>query len=159
MKKLIIHKSKVHGNGIFANEDIKRGELIDFVKGKIHHLKVLTKRESHSHPNWIGVSKYTWLDPMPPYKFLNHSCNPSAGIKGRISVYAIRNIKKGEEVTIDYATTEIDPLWEMRCLCGETTCRKIIRSLQSLPKQLYAAYVPYIPTYFRKKYLELRQHT
>jgi uncharacterized protein len=39
---------------------------------------------------------------------------------------AIRDIKKGEEITYDYATSETLNNWKMECKCGSKNCRKII---------------------------------
>lgn len=152
MKKIVVGKSSIHQKGMIAGEDIPKGSFILYVKGERRHLRVATKQQSLSHPNWIGISRYTWIDPRIPCKFLNHSCAPTAGMRGSVGLYALKHIRKGEEVTVDYSTIEPDPLWEMHCACGAKSCRKIIRSIQSLPRPVYNSYVPYIPTYFQKVY-------
>jgi hypothetical protein len=101
----------------------------------------------------VGVKKNIWIDPLRPHKFLNHSCNPTAGMRG-LTLIALRDIKEGEEVTIDYAIIEGDPRWELLCLCGEKECRKIIRSIHYLPKKQFLKYLPNIPHYFKKIYKE-----
>jgi hypothetical protein len=63
-------------------------------------------------------------------------------------------MKEGEEITIDYSTIEGDPLWEMKCACGEKNCRKIIRSIHSMPKKQFERYLPYVSTYFKRLYLK-----
>jgi len=43
------------------------------------------------------------------------------------TIVAARAVGAGEEVTIDYATTEEDPGWELRCRCGSRGCRGVVR--------------------------------
>ena len=73
------------------------------------------------------------LEPDPPFRFINHSCEPNceyvwADEEGevdirqarRLYVVALRNITQGEQLTIDYC-------WEadaaIPCLCGSPKCR------------------------------------
>ena len=100
----------------------------------------------------MGVKKNIWIDPLRPHKFLNHSCNPTAGARG-ITLIAIRDIKEGEEITVDYSTIEGDNRWEMLCSCEEKNCRKLIRSIEFLTQEQFMS-IPYIPAYFRKLYFK-----
>ena len=138
--------------GVMAGEDIKKGELIRYIKGDVKFKINKGKKDSLSNPNWVGIGENQWIDPEKPYKFLNHSCNPSAGVKGKVSMYAIRDIKEGEEITIDYSTIEADQLWEMPCSCGANNCRKIVKSIQYLPENYFKKYLPFVPRYFQKVY-------
>lgn len=150
--KIIISKSRIHGKGIIANQDIKKGEIVFIIKGKPVHFVITNKKASLRYPRWVGMSKFSWIDPHEPARFLNHSCSPSCGIKGKVEVVALHDIKKGEEITIDYSITEMDTLWHMKCNCGNNNCRKMIRSIQSLPREIFNKYTPYVPTYFMKVY-------
>lgn len=166
MKHIYIRTSPIEGMGVFAGEDVKRGEVIQVIKGEARFLTVTNKEESLSYPNWIGVGKNKWIDPDYPNQYLNHSCNPNASVKGRIvigkdkvakgkyDIVAIRPIKEGEEVSIDYSVIEGDDLWEMKCECGEKNCRKIIRSIRFMPKKQFEKYLPYVPTYFKNLYIK-----
>ncbi len=158
MKKYHIGKSKIHGNGVIASQGIKRGELIACIRGEKRHLLVRNKKESLSYPNWVGISKRIWIDPVESAKFLNHSCNPNAGISGKISLRALRNITKGEEVTIDYSTIEADRLWGMKCVCNHKNCRRMIRSIEFLSAGIFKKYGPNIPTNFKKIYLRRNKY-
>lgn len=140
--------------GVAAGEYIKKGEVIQRIKGEARFLSVKSKEESLSYPNWIGVGKNKWIDPDHPNQYLNHSCNPNTGIKGSVTMVALRDISEGEEITIDYSIIEGDGMWEMECLCNEKNCRGVIRSIQFLPAKQFKRYLPYIPTYFRNLYLK-----
>ena len=155
-KKIYKDKSKIDGNGIFAKRDIKKGENIAIIKGPIVNHVVVDKKTSSVGPNWIGIGKNKWVDPKAIFNHINHSCNPNTGIKGSKTVVALRNIKMNEEILIDYSITEEDTLWKLnkKCKCGSKKCRKDIRSIQFLPKEVYDGYLPYIPKYFQKIYLK-----
>lgn len=154
MEKCYIGKSNIHGKGIIAACDLNKDEKLFHIKGKIIDFVVKNKKDALSGPLMIGYGKNKWIDPDDFSKYLNHSCNPSCGIKGRITLIAMRNIKKGEEITIDYSITEMEPLWEMKCKCGAKQCRKIIKSVQFLPLNLFKKYNSYIPTLFSKYYIK-----
>ena len=49
--------------------------------------------------------------------YTNHSCDPNLAIQGQIVLVAMRDIAPGEELTIDWATTD-DGDYEMECRCG-----------------------------------------
>ncbi len=152
MKHIYIATSKIEGMGVILGEDAKKGDLIRYIKGDLKFKVNKSKKDALDNPDWIGIEKNVWIDPEKPYKFLNHSCNPSAGIKGKVSLHALRNLKEGEEITIDYSTIEADQLWELNCACGEKECRKKISSIYSLPPQTFKKYLPFVPNYFKNLY-------
>lgn len=154
MKDIYAATSNIAGLGLMAGENVKKGELIRYIKGDIKFKINKSKKDALSHPNWIGVAENQWIDPEKPYKFLNHSCNPTAGVKGTVALVALRDLKEGEEITIDYSTIEGDVRWEMPCNCGEKNCRKTIRSIAYLSRSVFEKYLPYIPRYFQKLYLK-----
>ncbi len=149
-----IRKSGIHGKGIFALKDFKKGETIFVARGKLIHFVVNSKKDSLFGPNWMSIKKNFWLDPNEdnPLVFINHSCDANAGVKGSVTFVAIKHIKKGEEISVDYSTIELDPLWEMECECGSKDCRKAVKSIEFLPKKTYQHYQPFIPTYLSKVY-------
>ncbi|HAI74299.1 MAG TPA: hypothetical protein DCS28_02790 [Candidatus Moranbacteria bacterium] len=149
MVKFFVGDSKIHGRGVFASEDIQKGKTVFILKGKRSVLRL--KTDILSTPNMVGLEKNIWIDPEFPINYLNHSCNPNLGMRGKVLFVAIRNIKKGEEFNFDYSISE-DSEWEMRCYCGHANCRKIICGIKSLPESIYRKYLPYIPRYFQKVY-------
>lgn len=152
MKHIYIATSKIAGMGVMIGEPAKKGDLIRYIKGDIKFKINKNKKDALDNPNWVGIAENQWIDPQKPYKFLNHSCNPTAGIKGKVAIIALRDLKEGEEITIDYSTIEADERWEMSCSCGHSVCRKNIRSIQHLPKKVFDKYMPYVPRYFQKLY-------
>jgi hypothetical protein len=105
-------------------------------------------------PNIFGISRGLSMDPVFPYDHINHKCKPNLAIDSdAISFIAIEDIPAGSELTFDYSISEHSQ-WEMPCSCGVDGCRKVIKSIDSLPSDFFATYYPYIPSYFEKVYFE-----
>lgn len=155
-KEIYTAESKLNGKGIFTSRNIKKGGIVSSIKGKIITLAVIDERPPAYGPNWIGIGKNKWIDPVYPFDTINHSCRPNVGIKGSKTVVAIKNIKKGKELLLDYSVTESDQQWKLdkKCKCCNKNCRKIIKSIQFLPKKIYNRYLPYIPNFLQKVYTQ-----
>ena len=152
--KVYVAKTKNTGKGIFAGRSIKKGEYIFTVKGEYKKFTIKNQKDSDSWKctNCIAISKEKWIDPFKEnfLTYTNHSCNPNAGLRGSRRFYAMRDIKVDEEITFDYSTSEIDTFWDLgvECKCGEKNCRKIIKSIQFLPKKTFEKHMPFIATRF-----------
>ena len=101
----------------------------------------------------IQIGQFDW---MYPYYgsygyYLNHSCDPNCGIKGK-NIISIKKIKRGEEITIDYSTTNTDGKWKMLCKCKEIHCRKMIRGVQFLLNDEFTIYKKIMPKYVAENY-------
>lgn len=145
--KFEIRKSQIDGRGIFAVEPIRKGELICCMKGEkisISELKsrYKTKKERPSDP--LQVSEHTYLDLDEPYVYINHSCDPNAVVVRFSELITVKDIRAGEEITIDYSLTEWsddedwkgDDDWSIECNCQSPSCRKVIREFRFLPKHI-----------------------
>lgn len=153
MRKYRIGKSAIGGKGIFLTKDVKKNETIFVFRGKE---VCYTGGEWWRGPNWLQVGYAKWISPDPEStgNYLNHSCDLTAGICGKNKIVAIRPLKKGEEVTIDYALSETYPLWHMRCHCRSANCRRIVKPYQDLSDQRKRKFVPYTSKYI----LDMKMH-
>lgn len=151
-KELYVAKSNIEGKGVFSKRKFKRGEVVFILKGSIKKLHIKSSKDSKLGPKWVGISKGTWIDPNGIAEYLNHSCNPNLGIRGRVLFVALRDIQADEELTFDYSITEDDHFWQFKCNCGQKGCRKVLRSIQFLPESVFKSYLPYVPSYFQKVY-------
>jgi hypothetical protein len=153
MKKYHVGKSNIHGKGIILDKDVKKNEVIFIFKGKEI---TYTGGAWRLGRDWLQVGYVKWIIPSPngPSRYLNHSCNPTAGVRGRNVIVATRNIKKGEEVTIDYALSETYPLWHMPCRCGSKNCRRTVKPYQDLSDQRKRKFIPYTSKYI----LDMKMH-
>ncbi len=154
--KAYIGKSKLHGKGLFAKQNLKKGETIFLIKGKeVTYVISDTKKANKVNFDIFGVSKNTWIDPEKRiWLYFNHSCNPNTSIKGQKTIVASNEIKKGDEVTFDYSRNEADIFWSFKCNCGEKNCRKIIKSIQFLPEKVFKKNITLIPKYFRNVFIK-----
>ncbi len=82
--------------------------------------------------------------------FFNHSCNPNVGVRGEITFVAMRNIKPGEELTIDYAMID-DDNYKMKCNCGAENCRKVITGKDWKRRDLQRKYGQYFSKFLLEK--------
>ena len=58
--------------------------------------------------------------------YFNHSCDGNVGFDEEGNFVARRKIRKGEELTYDYALAESNPRFKMACKCDSERCRKVV---------------------------------
>ncbi len=124
-RSVYIAPSGMHGEGMFAGRIFAPGEAIWTLTGRWVFGAV-----TESGPNYIGIGRDVWIDPHAPLDRLNHCCAPNAAMGARRRLRALRTIVPGEEITIDYSTTEADPAWTMRCACDAPACRGTLSAIQ-----------------------------
>lgn len=155
MKKIYVGESGIEGKGIFVSEAVKKGEKICRIEGEFIKRQIKSAKESKKFQNWIGMGHHLWLNPnKTKYRYLNHSCDPSAAIVGRRTLVALRDLPEGEEVTFDYSLTDHDLNWKMECHCGSEQCRKVIHPIFLLPPGVFKKHYPHIPKYFQKIFIK-----
>lgn len=105
LKKLKV-KRGIDGFGLFADEDIKKGDLIIEYIGNI----LLGEQAKNPKENMylFEVNRNKTIDGSPRWntaRYINHSCDGNAESeirKGRVFMRATKNIKAGEEIVYDY---------------------------------------------------------
>ena len=131
MKLYKIKKSNIDNKGLYANRDIKDGTKIIEYKGKIVTKKKVEEDSKFDNDKAIylfNLNRKYDLD--GDFKFntarlINHSCNPNCEVAGtglKVWVYAIRDIKKGEELSYDYGFSYDDDYKAYPCKCGTKNC-------------------------------------
>ena len=128
------------GQGVFAKRYIAEGEEFLVLEGGIISFKE-TQRKGETEANPVQIGDDEYLDVIPPGRYLNHSCNPNAGIVRDRILVALQDIAAGEEVRIDYSTTMQEDSWTMACRCGKQDCRGNITDFRLLPKALQERYL------------------
>jgi len=156
--KVKIGTSKKSGKGLFAIDKIQKGEIvIDYKDG-------IGKYVNHAEAEklWlqgidydIQIKQDLFFVPSGRGKeieeadYLNHSCNPTCGIRDVLKIVAMRDIEKGEEITFDYAMSESYP-YNMKCNCGEKNCRGNITGDDWERPELQTRYKGYFSDYINK---------
>ncbi|MGD0411472.1 MAG: SET domain-containing protein-lysine N-methyltransferase [Verrucomicrobiota bacterium] len=128
------------GLGVFANRDIRPGEVILAFGGPVIDFAE-TKRRGPRECMPIQIGRNQYYDTQPPGVFVNHSCDPNAGIHQDRDLVALRRIRPGEEVRFDYSTTMEEQSFTMRCLCGSPQCRRVVADFSTLPTEAQERYV------------------
>lgn len=128
---LTIKKSRIAGNGAYASMAIPARKKIGDLGGVI-----ITMREARALIKNKKVINLVELDndlalnasDRPnDIRFINHSCEPNTFmrvLRDRVEFYALRAIKKGEELSCDYGETHHEG--KLPCRCGAARCRGFI---------------------------------
>ena len=125
MNDFAIKKSKIDRQGLFANRNFKKGEVVT----KWDTSKVISPEEYEKisdevkeHISNLGNGKY--LIVQAPEKYINHSCDPNTYVYNAQDI-ALRDINSREEITSDYSTDSIGK-HSFKCNCGSINCKQII---------------------------------
>jgi len=132
MKKLVktpkdtIPRRSSAGIGLFAREDIKKGDFIIEYVGDIMTRKEADDKggkylfETSSNRVVDGTARSNKA------RYINHACKPNCEVsieRGHINVYAIKNIKAEEELNYDYGKEYTDEYCKP-CLCLSCVSKK-----------------------------------
>ncbi len=141
----LLMKKTAKGLSVFANRKFKAGDYIIEFHGKKYTMDEYKRKLNPKNNHFLQISDNLFLGPTrTPDNYINHSCNPNSGIKivdGCVLLFAIKSIKKGEEITFDYSTTMAEDYWEMNCRCGSKNCRGQIKDFKYLPYDLQQRYI------------------
>jgi 3-methyladenine DNA glycosylase AlkD len=122
--QIVIKDSKIHGKGVFANKNFKKGEVVIKWYPRKVSKEEINKLSTYEKKNIIYLDGEYLLMQEPENK-INHSCKPNTKVKDFCDI-AIKSIKKGEEITSDY-TTNLPEGEILTCNCGSKSCREIIK--------------------------------
>jgi len=173
--KVEVRTSTVAGYGWYAKEDIKKGEIIfwpyenadrfDFHINDILQWKPERRRKFlkiavqvdddiyngyHSETeNMTEAMKLEWC--------LNHSCDPNVWYLTKDVIETRRDVKKGDELFYDYATSQANDKMDMKCSCGSSNCRKILKGDDWKLKHIQDAYGDHFMPYILKKIHSFRK--
>src|SRR3954471_9587547 len=154
--KTVVRGSGTHGRGLFAAKAIRKGEIVSIRGGHIIDRRTQARRRRPAGYWGYPIADGFVLGPSTKREaeavmmFLNHSCQPNVGIQGQILFVAMRNIRRGEELTIDYAMFGGDSK-PMRCQCNAASCRGVVTAADWRRKDLQRKYRGYFSSYLAGK--------
>ncbi|PIY79049.1 MAG: SET domain-containing protein-lysine N-methyltransferase [Candidatus Pacebacteria bacterium CG_4_10_14_0_8_um_filter_43_12] len=158
------NSSKIHRYGVFAKENIQKGELIALWGGYIITLAELRKlpREILDYDYPVQIYKNFYLGPksekdLDDCEMFNHSCHANAGVKGQNILVARRKIKAGEEICFDYETTDTQDL-KFTCKCGAKKCRGKINGTSWKNPKFQRSSKGYLSFYIQEKIKKLKKN-
>lgn len=152
--KVEIRSSGINKRGMFAKEDIAKGEIV-YIKGG----HILTRSELFSSSvinSYLPISDDFFIGAISPEEescvklYNNHSCDPNCGMHGEITFIAIKDIKAGEELTVDYAFIDNED-YSFECHCGSSMCRHKVTGFDWKIEELQVKYYPYFAQYLKDK--------
>jgi SET domain-containing protein len=128
--RLRIAPSKIHRWGMYAAEPIPaRRKVIEYTGERISRRE--TKKRAERPLNYLfTLDKYWTIDGSVDgsgAQFINHCCEPNLVariVQGHIIYVALRDIKRGEELTVDYHFDK--DVERVPCGCGALNCRGTI---------------------------------
>ena len=143
--KIEARLSPIHGNGVFAKEELKKGERLVRYKGTLRtHAEVDEEygdEDEDGHTFLFTLNDDYVIDANAGgnvARWINHSCDPNCeseieedgkgrAKKDKVYIHALRKIKAGEELTYNYGivldephTKKLKQLWA--CKCGSKKC-------------------------------------
>ncbi len=144
-KKIVARLSPIHGNGVFADELIRKGDRVVRYKGEVRsHAQVdeaYADIDENGHTFLFTINDDYVIDANVDgnvARWINHSCAPNCEAvleentkgkprKDKVFIEAIRDIQPGEELTYNYGivlaerhTAKLKKIWG--CKCGSKKC-------------------------------------
>jgi SET domain-containing protein len=127
---LTVGPSRFAGRGLFAGTRIPARAKIGEYEGEVIGLAEARRRAKGRAIVAIVELERHALDAKGMrrgFRYINHSCDPNTFFRctpERAEVYALRNIRAGEELTCDYGESQHDGT--LKCRCGAKGCRGYI---------------------------------
>ena len=119
--------SRIDGQGVFAAETIPKRLKIGEIRGESISVAEARIRATRSERIMIvELSSRKAIDfsrSSDPMRYTNHSCQPNARLcirQGRVEFYAVRDIERGDEITVNYGETHHEG--RLACRCGAPGC-------------------------------------
>ena len=138
--RFTVRNSGIHGKGVFAATSIpKRARIIEYKGARMSEAAADEKYGDDESPHTFLflLDDGTVIDANRrgnSARWINHSCDPNCEANeenGRLLIDAIRDIRRGEELTYDYKliveeryTPTLKRLYA--CDCGAPRCRRTI---------------------------------
>jgi SET domain-containing protein len=109
--KTKIDRSKIHGLGLFAMQNVEKGDKIYKHNDNLDLLLTKDKFEILPEKEKKLILHYGYIDKKTgkyrldhdDIRFVNHSKKPNIGLNINGIIVALRDIKKGEELTQNYS--------------------------------------------------------
>ncbi|HTS10198.1 MAG TPA: SET domain-containing protein-lysine N-methyltransferase [Candidatus Eisenbacteria bacterium] len=123
---LVVRPSPIHSVGVYTSSPIRKGmRIVEYEGERITPEEADRRYDGETRTYLYGLEDgKTVIDGHGLGAYLNHSCDPNCEvdeIKGRVWIFAMRNIAAGEELVWDYNLyDDEDPA---PCHCGSPKCR------------------------------------
>lgn len=148
----VLDRGAIHGRGLVARRPIAAGEVLwrpEPDAPRVPCAEVLAWHEERRRA-FLYVAYQaddeSFVICEDDSRYMNHSCDPNTWWEGD-AVVARRAIAAGEEITYDYAMTELAVSPDIACSCGSPLCRGRITNRDHLDPVWRARYGRHLPAH------------
>jgi hypothetical protein len=144
--------SSIAGRGWFTTTDLPIGTAIARMGGRLvstAQLRALIDAADYYVDSIVVDDDLQLvLPPGTPIHYGNHSCDPNLGWMDAYTLATVRDVRAGDELTSDYATSTADPEFVLYCHCETYRCRQIVEgtdwTIPQLQERYAGKWVPYL---------------
>jgi len=134
---LVVRPSPIHSVGVYTTAPIRKGvRVVEYTGERITPEEADRRYDGVSRTYLYGLEDgKTVIDGDGLGAYLNHSCDPNCEvdeIKGRVWLFALRDIAAGEELVWDYNLYDDEA--PAPCHCGSPKCRGTMYSREWMAK-------------------------
>jgi SET domain-containing protein len=134
---LVVRPSPIHAVGVYTTTPIGKGSrVVEYAGPRITPKEADRLYDGVSRTYLYGLEDgRTVIDGEGLGAYLNHSCDPNCEvdeIKGRVWIFALRDIAAGEELVWDYNLYDDEA--PATCSCGAANCRGTMYSEEWIEK-------------------------
>ena len=130
-RALFVMKSPLHGSGCFAAVPFpKHSSIAEYSGERICHAEAMKRMRGPDGKRISELGADCYIDGSvggDETQYINHSCEPNTDvfiIDGFMIVFALREIRAGEEITVDYLNSFAED--STVCQCRTPSCRQRI---------------------------------
>lgn len=141
----------IHGKGLIAKAAISKGEIVsqlDPGRPTLYITDILempAEQQEEILRYGYQLTEDELVIDSEPERYMNHSCDANTAWLERDTMIALRDIAAGEELTYDYATTELSIPFQFDCQCGSAACRHQVTNLDYLIPSWQQKYGDFLP--------------
>jgi hypothetical protein len=160
----VVEDARTGGKAVVARHEILRGDVVAVWSGRILNYEQIRGLPEAFRAHTAQVEEGLYLTSITPNEapdYINHSCEPNAGMSGQLVIVAMRDIAAGEEITIDYAMCDGSAFDEFPCACGSRFCRGEVTGNDWRRPELWSRYGAHFSPYLLRRIAALRalEHT
>lgn len=148
-----VRDTPTKGKGLFLKQNVVKNTMLASFDADIYYAKRASELPLPVRDRGIQCGEYFYRD-SHLIQFINHSCEPNAGIHGLFDIVAMTDLPAGTEISFDYSMSE-DSDWELpegACRCGGISCRGKVGPYKDLPLEKKIQYWDYTSDWLKEKY-------
>ena len=155
----------IEGKGLVTTGFIARGEVVSKLETgqrtyRIAYILGLSQEQQDAYMHYCyQCDEENVVCEDGDEKYMNHSCDANTCWLDDETIIASRDIQAGEELTYDYATTDVDIPFQMDCECGSNNCRGTISNEDYLIPEWQARFGEFLPGHVLRAIARSKQTT